>query len=89
MKAGRFSEEQIIHLWQQGRAGRASIDTQCREHGLTEPTFHRWRTKFGGMTAPNAQRLYELSKENARLTRLLAERDREVDALQALLANKS
>jgi putative transposase len=89
MRASRFSEEQMIHLLQQAERGEQSIGARCREHGLTEPTFYRWRQKFGGMTVPDAQRLRELSKENARLKRLLAERDLEVDALKALLAKKS
>jgi putative transposase len=89
MKASRFSEEQIIHLLQQAECGKQPISMLCREHGISEQTFYRWRQKFGGLTVPDAQRLRELSKENARLKRLLAERDLEVDALKALLAKKS
>jgi putative transposase len=89
MRASRFSEEQIIHLLPQAERGEQSIGALCREHGITEPTCYRWRQQFGGMTVPDAQRLRELSKENARLKRLLAERDLEVDARKALLAKKS
>ena len=89
MRASRFSEEQIIHLLQQAERGEESISALCRAHGITETTFYRWRQKFGGMTVSDAQRLRELEKENARLKRLLAERDLEVDALRALLAKKS
>jgi putative transposase len=80
---------QIIHLWQRAERGEPSIGALCREHGLSEQTFYRWRQKFGGMTAPDTQRWRELEKENTHLTRLLAERNREVDALQALLAKQS
>lgn len=89
MRASRFSEEQIIHLLQRAERDEESISTLCRAHGITETTFYRWRKKFGGMTVPDAQRLRELEKENARLKRLLAERDLEVDALKAILAKKS
>jgi putative transposase len=89
MRASRFSEEQIIHLLQQAERGEESIGTLCRAHGITETTFYRWRKQFGGMTVSDAQRLRELEKENARLKRLLAERDLEVDALRVLLAKKS
>jgi putative transposase len=89
MRASRFSEEPIIHLLQQAERGEESISTLCRAHGITETTFYRWRQKFGGMTASDAQRLRELEQENARLKRLLAERDLEVDALRALLAKQS
>jgi putative transposase len=89
MRASRFSEEQIIHLLQQAERGEESISTLCRARGMTETAFYRWRRKFGGVTVSDAQRLRELEKENARLKRLLAERDLEVDALRALLAKKS
>jgi putative transposase len=89
MRASRFSEEQIIHLLQQAERSEESIGTLCRAHGITETTFYRWRKQFGGMTVSDAQRLRELEKENARLKRLLAERDLEVDALRVLLAKKS
>jgi putative transposase len=89
MRASRFSAEQIIHLLQQAERGEESIGTLCRTHGITETTFYRWRKQFGGMTVSDAQRLRELEKENARLKRLLAERDLEVDALRVLLAKKS
>jgi putative transposase len=89
MRVSRFSEEQIIHLLQQAERREQSIGMLCRAHGITETTFYRWRQKFGGITVADAQRLRELEKENARLKRLLAERDLEVDALKALLAKKS
>jgi putative transposase len=89
MKVSWFSDEQIIHLLQQAERGEQPISTLCREYSITETTFYRWRKKFGGMTVPDAQRLRELEKENARLKRLLAERDLEVDTLKALLAKKS
>lgn len=89
MRASRFSEEQIIHLLQQAERGEQPISTFCREYGITETTFYRWRKKFAGMAVPDAQRLRQLEKENARLKRLLAERDLEVDALKAILAKKS
>jgi putative transposase len=73
MKAGRFSEEQIIHLMQRAEHDEQPIGVLCREHGISEQTFYRWRRKFGGMTVPNTQRLREL----------------EVDALKAVLAKKS
>ena len=55
----------------------------CRAHGISEPTFYRWRQQFGGMTVPDTQRWRALEQEHPRLTRRLAERDLEVDALQA------
>jgi putative transposase len=74
---------------QQAERDEQTIGVLCREHGLSEQTFYRWRKKFGGMTVPDTQRLRELENENARLKRLLAERDLEVEALRAWLAKKS
>ena len=51
-------------------------------------TFYRWRKAYGGMTVSEAGRLKELEKENARLKRLLAERDLEVDVLKEVLQKK-
>ena len=89
MKASQFSPEQIIQILQQAERGDQSIGAICRAHGIAETPFYRWRKQFGGMSVVEAQRLRELEKENARLKRLLAERDLEVDALKELLAKKS
>ena len=88
-QASQFSAEQIIVILQEAEWGEQSVGALCRQHGIAETTFYRWRKKFGGMTVSEAQRLRELEKENSRLKRLLAERDLEVDALKELLAKKS
>ena len=88
MRASRFSEEQILHLLHQAERGEQPIGALCREHGISEQTFYRWRQKCGGMTVPDTQRLRELEQENARLKRLLAERMLENDLLKELLAKK-
>jgi putative transposase len=88
MKRGQFSLEQITLLLHQAERGEKSINQLCREAGITETTFFRWRNKYGDMNAADAQRLKTLEQENARLKRLLAERDLEVDALRTVLAKK-
>jgi putative transposase len=88
MKQNPFSPEQILALLHQAAVGDKSITDLCREYGLTQTTFYRWRKKYGGMSVPTAQRLTELERENARLKRLLAERDLAIDALQEPLAKK-
>jgi len=88
MKQGQFSQEQIVAILQQAEKGDTTIQAICREHGLTETTFYRWRRIYGGMNVSEASRLKELEKENARLKRLLAERDLEVDLLKEYLAKK-
>lgn len=53
--------------------------------GVSQATFHRWRQQYGGMKASEAKRLKELEQENARLKKLLAERDLDVDILKSAL----
>ena len=88
MKQNEFSQEQIIRILQQAEQGQKSISEICRDAGIAETTFYRWRKQFGGMTVAEAQRLKELEKENARLKKLLADRDLEIDALKEFLAKK-
>jgi len=68
----RFTEEQIIGFLREAEAGMAVKDL-CRKHGFSEASYYLWRSKFGGMTVPEAKRLKELEAENARLKKLLAE----------------
>lgn len=89
MKSSQFSTEQIIKILEQAERDEQTIGAICRAHGISETTFYRWRQQCGGMTVAEAQRLKELEKEHARLKRLLAERDLEVDALKELLAKKA
>jgi len=88
MKQGQFSQEQIVAILQQAEKGETSIEALCKEKGITATTFYRWRRAYGGMNVSEAQRLKELEKENARLKRLLAERDLAIDALQEYLQKK-
>jgi putative transposase len=88
MKQGQISREQIIGILQQAERGEQTVAAICRAHGITETTFYRWRKKYGDMTVAEAARLRELERENARLKRLLAERDLELDATRELLTKK-
>jgi putative transposase len=88
MKTGQHTAEQIIKILDQAEKGEQTVGAICREHGIAETTFYRWRNAYGGMSIPEAQRLRELEKENARLKRLLAERMLENDLLKELLQKK-
>ncbi|MFN9814750.1 MAG: transposase, partial [Burkholderiales bacterium] len=59
MKKSRFTEEQIIGFLRQAEAG-IPIKEVCRNGGFSDVTFYKWRSKFGGMEASEAQRLREL-----------------------------
>jgi putative transposase len=89
MKTNQHTAEQIVKILKQAERGEQSVGAVCREHGIAEATFYRWRRAYGGMAVNEAQRLKELEKENTRLKRLLAERMLEVDAMKELLAKKA
>jgi len=88
MKTTTHTPEQIIKIIEQAEKGEQSIAAICREHGIAENTFYRWRKAYGGMAVNEVQRLKELEKENNRLKRLLAERLLENDLLKELIQKK-
>lgn len=88
MKRGQFSQEQIVAILHQAEKGETTIEALCREQGITETTFYRWRKVYGGLSVSEAQHLKQLQRENIRLKRLLAERDLAIDALQEYLQKK-
>ena len=88
MKTSTHTPEQIIRIIEQAEKGEQSIAAICREYGIAENTFYRWRKTYGGMSVNEAQRLKELEKENGRLKRLLAERVLENDLLKEFLQKK-
>jgi len=83
----RFSEEQIIGFLRDAEAGMAVKDL-CRRHGFSEASYYLWRSKFGGMSLPEAKRLKELEVENARLKWLLSEQLLENDVIKDALRKK-
>lgn len=89
MKTSQHTAERIIKILEQAERGEQSVGAICREHGIGEATFYRWRRAYGGIAMDEAQRLKALEKEITRLKRLLAERMFEVDALKELLAKKA
>ncbi len=84
----RFSDEQIVGILREGATGEKTVAQICREHGIAEPTYYTWKRKLGAMAEPEVRRLRELEKENARLKRLLAERDVEIDVIKEFLKKK-
>ncbi len=87
MKRKRYTEEQIIGILKAHEAG-AKVGDLVREHGFSEQSFYRWRSKFGGMEVSEAKRLKELEAENARLKKLLAEAELDKAMLKDVLSRK-
>ena len=72
MKRSRFTEEQIIGILKEHQAGVSAGDL-CRKHGVSDATFYKWRSKFGGMDVSDARKLKSIEDENRKLKKLLAE----------------
>ncbi len=72
MRRSRFSEEQIIGILKAHEAGARTVSL-CRQHGISEQTFSRWKRVYGGLKVNQARRLKRLEEENARLKRLVAD----------------
>ncbi len=87
MKRSRFTQEQIIGILREQEAG-MEVSNLCRGHGISEPTFYAWKSKFGGMSVPDARRLKQLEEENARLKKLLAEAMLDNAVLKDITARK-
>jgi putative transposase len=66
VKGTRHSEEQIITILKQGEAGLTTTEL-CRQHGITEQTYYRWKAKYGGMDSGEAKKLKHLEEENRKL----------------------
>lgn len=84
MKRSGFSEEQIIGILKEHQAGATAV-TLCRKHGISDATFYKWRSKYGGMEVSGARKLKALEAENARLKKLLAEQMMDVATLKEML----
>ncbi len=83
----RFSEEQIIGVLREQDAG-GVVKEIIRRHGISEQTFYRWKSKYGGMEASDLRRLKELEAENAKLKKLLAEAHLDNAALKDVVSRK-
>lgn len=85
MKGKRFSEEQIIGVLKEAGVETADL---CRRHGITEQTFYRWKSKYGGLQVSEMRRLRQLEEENRQLKHVVAELTLDNRALKEVLAKK-
>ena len=85
MKRSKFSETQIIKHLKANEAGR-SVKEICRELGISEATFYKWRQKYGGMESSQLKRLRDLEEENSRLKRMYADLSLDHEVLKEVLS---
>jgi putative transposase len=87
MKRQRHSEEQIIAVLKETQAG-AKVDEVCRRHGISQPTYYKWKQRFGGLEVSDAKRLRLLEEENRKLKKLVADQALDAMVLKEILAKK-
>ena len=87
MKKSEFTETQIVGILAEADAG-VTIKDICRKHGISPSTYHKWKSKYGGLSVPELRRIKELEAENAKLKRMFADLSMENDALKSLIQKK-
>ena len=87
MKKSRYSDSPILAIIKQAESG-VPISELCREHGMSNASFYKWRAKYGGMDASLMARMKELEDENRRLKKMYAEERLKSEIIQEAMAKK-
>ena len=77
----RFTEEQIVRILQEA-TGELTARDVIRKHNISEQTFYRWKSKYGGMSVSEVKRLKELERENVELKKIVAEQTLDIRMLR-------
>ncbi len=88
MRKSRFTESQIVAILNEGESGIAVAEV-CRKHGISQPTYYQWKSKYAGVSVSELKRMRELEIENDKLKRLFAEQALEIAALKDVLGKKA
>jgi putative transposase len=80
--------EQIVSILRAAEAKEVPARELCRKHGISEQTFYRWKSKYGGIDVSDVRRLKQLESENTKLKRILAEQMLVNDGLREIVKEK-
>lgn len=86
MRKSRFTESQIVTMLRE--ADRSSVAEVAKKHGISEQSIYTWRKRFGTLEAADLKRLRQLEQENARLKKIVADRDLEIEVMKEIAAKK-
>lgn len=87
MRKSRFSEAQIVSILKESDAG-MEVKALCRKHGISNATYYKWKSQYGGMEASDLKRVKDLEAENAKLKRMYADLALENHAMKELITKK-
>ena len=86
MKKSRFDEEQMVAILRE--ADRSSVTEVSKKHKVSEQSIYTWRRRFGELQPADIKRLRQLEAENAKLKKLVAERDLEIETMKEINRRK-
>ena len=87
MKKSRYTEEKIVAILKQSEEGVETAEL-CREHGMSDASFYKWRAKYGGMDASMVSSMKAIEDENRRLKKMFAELSMQNELLKEALGKK-